>query len=89
MKNDDEVRQQIHDMLKNVYFGDPDDMVDVSPGDGDCIHVVVVSRKFDRKRLKEKNELLWDLFEEHLPKKVWSRISLSVAKSPEEIKTGI
>lgn len=89
MKSDDHVRQHIHDVLKSAYFKDPDDLVDVSAGDGDCIHVVVVSRKFDRKRLKEKNELLWDLFEEHLPKKVWSRISLSIAKSPDEIKAGI
>ncbi len=89
MKNDHDVLKHVHDVLKSVYFTDSDDLVDVSEGDGDCIHVVVVSRKFDNKRLKDKNTLLWDLFEEHLPKKVRSRISLSVAKSPEEIKAGI
>lgn len=52
-----ELKQKVHDELKRSYFSDPDDLVDVSDGPDDSIHIVVVSRKFDGRRLKEKNDL--------------------------------
>jgi stress-induced morphogen len=84
---DEEIKRQIHDTLKDVYFSDADDMVDVSDGPDDSIHLVIVSRKFDGCRLKEKNDLVWSVLTQQLPPAVWGRISMTIAASPEEIKT--
>ncbi len=81
-----QLKQKIHDSLKTVYFVDPDDSVDVSDGPDDSIHVVIVSRKFDGRRMKEKNDLIWSLLVENLSKEEWGKVSLSVGASPEEIK---
>ncbi len=81
-----ELKQKIHDVLKDGYFGDPDDLVDVSDGPDDSIHVVVVSRKFDGRRMKEKNDLIWSVLSGNLSPEEWEKVSLTVATSPEEIK---
>lgn len=83
---DEPIKQRIHDVLKDGYFSDPDDMVDVSAGPDDSIHVVVVSRKFDGRRLKEKHDLIWSQLSERLPPEVWGKVSLSIGVSPEELK---
>ncbi|MFZ4662865.1 MAG: hypothetical protein ACOYNY_38015 [Caldilineaceae bacterium] len=83
---DEQLKKKVYNALKKNYFGGPDDAVDVSDGPADSIHVVVVSRKFDGKRLKEKNQLIWNQFMEHLADDEWGKITLSVAASPEEIK---
>jgi stress-induced morphogen len=80
------LKRKIHDSLKTIYFGDPDDSVDVSDGPEDSIHVVIVSRKFDGRRVKEKNDLIWSLLVKSLHHDEWGKVSLSVGKSPEEIK---
>jgi stress-induced morphogen len=48
-------------VLRDTYFKDSQDLVDVSDGPEDSIHVVVVSRKFNGQRLKEKNDLIWSV----------------------------
>ncbi len=53
-------------MLKDAYFKDPDDLADVSDGPDDSIHVVIVSRKFDGRRMKEKNDLIWSGLSQNL-----------------------
>ncbi len=58
---DSQLKQKIHDVLKAAYFKDLDDLVDVSDGPDDSIHVVIVSRKFDGRRMKEKNDLIWSV----------------------------
>ncbi len=83
---DDQLKRKIHDRLKEVYFQDPDDMVDVSDGPGDNIHVVIVSRKFDGRRMKEKNDLIWSLLQSNLAEEEWGKVTLSVGASPEEVK---
>jgi stress-induced morphogen len=83
---DAQLKRTIHDSLKTVYFGDPDDSVDVSDGPEDSIHVVILSRKFDGRRMKEKNDLIWSLLVENLTQEEWGKVSLSVVASPEEIK---
>lgn len=82
------LKQRIHDVLKEFYFTSIDDSVDVSDGDGDCIHVVIVSRKFDGKRMKEKDDMIWSALTEQLDKDQLRYISLTVGASPEEIKAG-
>lgn len=83
---EDSLKQKIHDVLKQGYFKAPDDLVDVSDGSDGEIHVVVVSRKFDGRRLKEKNDLIWSELTRGLAPEEWGRVSLSVGASPEEVK---
>jgi acid stress-induced BolA-like protein IbaG/YrbA len=83
---EDQLKQKIHDALKQGYFHNPDDLVDVSDGHDGNIHVVVVSRKFDGRRVKEKSDLIWSELTSRLAKEEWGRVSLSVGVSPEEVK---
>ncbi|RJP20192.1 MAG: hypothetical protein C4527_25580 [Candidatus Omnitrophota bacterium] len=80
------MKQKIHDVLKNDYFQDMDDSVDVSDGPGDSIHVVVVSRKFDGHHMKEKHDLIWAELSRNLVPEEWGKVSLSIGVSPEELK---
>jgi hypothetical protein len=81
-----ELKQKIRDVLKGAYFKDSDDLVDVSDGPDDSVHVVVVSRKFDGRRMKEKNDLIWGVLVKKLSPEEWGKVSLSIGTSPEEIK---
>lgn len=81
-----QLKQRIRDVLKGVYFKDAEDLVDVSDGPDDSIHVVIVSRKFDGRRMREKNDLIWSVLVNNLQPEEWGKVSLSVGTSPEEIK---
>ena len=81
-----QLKSKIHDELKSAYFKDASDLVDVSDGPDDSIHLVIVSRKFDGRRMKEKNDLIWSLLVKGLRPEEWGKISLSIGASPEEIK---
>ncbi len=83
---DSQLKQKIHDALKNAYFKDERDYVDVSDGSDDDIHIVIVSPKFDGRRMKEKNDLIWSILTQNLRPEEWGKVSLSVGTSPEEIK---
>ncbi len=83
---DVQAKQKIHDVLRVAYFKDPDDLVDVSDGPDDSILFVIVSRKFDGHRMKEKNDLIWSVLVKDLRPEEWGKVSLSVGTSPEEIK---
>ncbi len=80
------LKQKIVTALKAGYFKDPDDFVDVSDGTDDNVHVVIVSRKFSGRRMKEKNDLIWSELTGKLGADEWSKVSLSVGVTPEEIK---
>ena len=80
------VKQKFHDVLKNGYFASPDDLVDVSDGPDDSIHLVVVSRKFDGRRMREKDDLIWSELTQKLAPEEWGKVSLSIGASPEDIK---
>ncbi len=83
---DTQLKQKICDALKDAYFNAPNDLVDVSDGPEDSIHVVIVSRKFDGRRMKEKNDLIWSVLVERLMPEEWGKVTLSIGTSPEEIK---
>jgi stress-induced morphogen len=83
---DKQLKKKIHDALKDGYFRDQEDFVDVSDGVDDNIHVVIVSRKFDGRRMKDKNDLIWSELVKNLPPEEWGKVSLSIGTSPEEIK---
>lgn len=82
-------KQQIHDLLKHEFFSSPDDFVDVSDGPEDSIHLVLVSRKFDGKRLRLKHEMISEFLQAKLPKDLYQKISLAICRSPDEIKAGV
>jgi len=83
---DDHLKQKIRESLKKAYFSDADDYVDVSDGPDDSIHIVVVSRKFNGHRMKEKDDLIWSVLVQNLTPDEWGKVSLSVGTTPEEIK---
>jgi stress-induced morphogen len=83
---DEQLKQKIHGVLKGGYFRDPEDLVDVSDGPDDSIHVVIVSRKFDGRRMQEKHDLIWSELIQNLQPDVWGKVSLSIGASPEELK---
>lgn len=56
MPADPQLKKKIHDILSAEF---PGETVDVSDGHGNNIHVIVVSRKFDGMREKEKQDRLW------------------------------
>lgn len=83
---DAQLKEKISQTLRDAYFKDPNDLVDVSDGPDDSIHIVVVSRKFDGRRMKEKNDLIWSVLAQKLVPEEWGKVSLSVGANPEEIK---
>jgi acid stress-induced BolA-like protein IbaG/YrbA len=83
---DEQLKKKVYEVLRKGYFSGPNDAVDISDGPGDSIHIVVVSRKFDGKRLKEKNGLIWSELMQHLAPDEWGKVTLSIGASPEEIK---
>lgn len=86
--SDEGLKNRIYLKLKSGLFKDERDLVDVSDGYDNNIHVVIVSRKFDGRRFKEKEDLIWSELVQLLTPEEWGKISLSVGVSPEEIKAG-
>ena len=64
---DNGLKEKVRDALKRGYFRDESDFVDVSDGYEDNVHIVVVSRKFEGKRLKEKQDLIWSELQQSSP----------------------
>ena len=84
---DQRLKDKIHDILKqSPYFNRGNDLIDVSDGPDDSVHVVIVSHAFDGRRMKEKNDLIWSVLSQRLNPDEWGKISLSIGTSPEEIK---
>ena len=83
---DAQLKKKVYTVLRKGYFSAPDDAVDVSDGPEDSIHLVIFSRKFDRRSLKEKHDLIWSELMQKLDTEEWNKISLSIGASPEEIK---
>lgn len=82
----EQLKKKIYDVLKKGDFDGPDDAIDLSDGPEDSIHLVIVSRKFDGRRLKEKNDMIWSQLLQFLTADEWGKVSLSIGASPEEIK---
>jgi len=83
---DKQLKDKIHHVLKNGYFNNSNDLVDLSDGSEDLIHLVIVSRKFDGHYMMERHNLIWDELENNLKPEEWGHISLSIGVSPEDIK---
>jgi len=83
---DEQLKKKVYDTLRKGYFSDPDDAIDISDGPDDSIHLVIFSRKFNGKSMKEKHDLIWSELLQKLDADEWGRVSLSIGASPEEIK---
>lgn len=42
----EQLKKKVHDVLKNGYFSDSDDAVDVSNGPEDSLHLIIVCDSF-------------------------------------------
>ena len=83
---DETVTQRIYDALKNGYFTDEKDYVDVSNGSGDDVEIVVVSRKFKDYNRWRRVDIIWKELEKHLPQEEADRVFLSIGMLPEDVK---
>lgn len=84
MAADPELKKRIEEILRKEF---PGDTVDVSDGYTDNIHVIVVSRKFDGKGEKEKQDLLWGAIERSsLSDSEKVKISLILPYDPRDLK---
>jgi acid stress-induced BolA-like protein IbaG/YrbA len=84
MPADLQLKKKIQDILSAEF---PGETVDVSDGHADNIHVVVVSRKFDGMREKQKQDLLWSAIDKSsLSDFEKTRISMILPYSPSDLK---
>ena len=77
-----EFKDKVKQMFKHHF---PEYTVDVSDGYSDNVHVVIVSRKLDGLREKEKVAFLFDIAQRSLGDNA-TRISLLLGYSPAELK---
>ena len=80
------LKKKVRKVLQNGYFKDPDDHIVISDGPEDSIHVVVISDKLHGRRMKEKNDLILSDLISNLRKEEWSKITLSLGQTHEELK---
>ena len=78
---DTQTKKKVYKVLREGYFNDPDDAVDVSDGPEDSIHLVVFSRKFTGRSMKEKHDLIWSELMQKLKTDEWNKISLSLGQA--------
>lgn len=85
MRPDPKLKRRIYDALKLEF---PDETVDISDGYRDNIHVLVVSRKFDKFSEKKKMAYLWEAITANgvFTDEELAKISLLLAYSPKELK---
>lgn len=83
-KADPKLKEAITGILKAEF---PNDTVDVSDGYQDNMHIVVVSRKFDNKTQKARQDMIWKALDKSsLTDLEKSKISLIIPYSPAELK---
>ena len=77
-------KESIVQTLRNAYFNKEGDYISVADGEGDAVHVLIISPQLGGKRAKEKRDLVWGNLIANLKPEEWARISLVAAKTPEE-----
>ena len=80
------LKQKIHDILSDGYFNAEKDYVDVSDGDDDLVHIIVVSRKFNGYTMKSRGNIIWHELFDHLSTEEWGNVTLSIGMMPEEVR---
>ena len=83
----EKVKRKIYHMLKDGYFNDEKDFVDVSDGTAqESIHIVVVSRKFKPGMTSdERGDIIDNQIWGHLPLEEWGRVFLTIGRHPAEV----
>lgn len=80
----EEVKRILQEAFRKSF---PEDTVDVSDGYQDNIHVVVVSRRFDKLKDRQRQDLMWKIVDgAQLDDQDKQLISLLYPVSPAEIK---
>ena len=79
------LKQKIHDTLRDGYFRDAKDFVDVSDGSADHVHIVIVSRKFNGHTMGDRVDIIWNELTKHLSPEEWGHVFLSIGVPPEEV----
>ena len=79
------LKQKIHDTLRDGYFRDAKDFVDVSDGSADHVHIVIVSRKFNGHTMGDRVDIIWNELTKYLSQEEWGHIFLSIGMLPEEV----
>lgn len=81
------LKERITDVLRTGYFSERTDVVDVSDSDadGEFVHVVIISPKFEGRRFQEKVDLIWSELVQRLSPDEWGCVTLSVGVSPSEV----
>lgn len=79
------LKQKIHNTLRDGYFRDAKDFVDVSDGSADHVHIVIVSRKFNGHTMGDRVDLIWNELTKHLSQEEWGHVFLSIGVLPEEV----
>lgn len=82
----DKLKEKIYRVLREGYFSEENDYVDVSNGYEDFIHIVVVSPKFNGCNLKIRDDLIWNEIVNSLTDDEWGTISLLIASTPDEVR---
>lgn len=77
-------KKKIRDVLKSVYFTDKSDVVEVSDGEVDDLHLLVVSRKFKGLGPAKRIDMVWNALEEGLSQDDWGKITITFARTPDE-----
>jgi hypothetical protein len=84
VRSRNEVKRLVYEAFRKEF---PEDTVDLSDGYKENIHVMVVSREFDRMREREKQDLMWKIIDStDLSEDEKGLISLVFPVSPAEIK---
>lgn len=84
MREREKIKEVLRQSLRKEF---PDDTVDVSDGYQENIHVLVVSRRFDKMSEQEKQDLLWGIIDRtDLKDDEKKLVSLVYPVSPAEIK---
>jgi len=81
-------RERIKTTLRNAFRREfPHDTVDVSDGYRGNIHILVVSRRFDRMSEREKPGFMWQIINKtDLTEDEKSLITVALPVSPQELK---
>ena len=82
------LKQKIHDTLRGGYFSDAKDFVDVSDSSADHVHIVIVSRKFNKfngHTMGDRSDIIWGELVKNLSQEEWGHVFLSIGVLPEEV----
>ena len=81
-------KRKIYDLFTEGYFSDDKDFVDVSDGgfDGEDIHIVIISRKFNGYTMSERGRIISEEMWKHLTQNEWGRVFLTIGMLPEEVR---